>query len=130
MTFSYDATKINDGGLNQVRFELGDVLVEEPEKSAYLSDEEILAVLESSKTWRRAKFRLVESLLRRFSYETDVKIQNAEWSLSDRVDEWRRLYNQLKGEVEAEELAEGGFGLSSRKSRPPIFRIGMHDRRK
>ena len=130
MNYSYDPAKIGENGLGKMRFELGDCLVLEPEKTCYLSDEEILAVLESSKTWRRAKFRLVESLLRRFSYETDVKIQNAEWSLSDRVDEWRRLYNQLKGEVEAEELAEGGFGLSSRKSRPPIFRIGMHDRRK
>ena len=130
MNYSYDPAKIGEDGLDKMRFELGDCLVLEPEKTCYLSDEEILAVLESSKTWRRAKFRLVESLLRRFSYETDVKIQNAEWSLSDRVEEWRRLYKQLKGEVEAEELAEGGFGLSSRKSRPPIFRIGMHDRRK
>lgn len=130
MNYSYDPTKIGENGLDKMRFELGDCLVVEPEKTCYLSDEEIEAVLGSSRTWRRAKYRLVESLLRRFSYEVDTKIQNAEWSLSDRVDEWRRLYNQLKGEVEAEELAEGGFGLSGAKSRPPIFRIGMHDRRK
>ena len=102
----------------------------EPEKTCYLSDEEIVAVLESSKTWRRAKFRLVESLLRRFSYEVDTKIQNAEWSMSDRVDEWRRLYNQLKGELEAEELAESNFGFTGKKGRPPVFNIGMHDWRK
>ena len=130
MTYSYNPARIGEDGLDKMRFELGDCLVVEPEKTCYLSDEEILAVLESSKTWRRAKFRLVESLLRRFSYEVDTKIQNAEWSMSDRVDEWRRLYNQLKGELEAEELAESNFGFTGKKSRPPVFNIGMHDWRK
>ena len=130
MTYSYNPARIGENGLDKMRFELGDCLVLEPEKTAYLSDEEILAVLESSKTWQRAKFRLVESLLRRFSYEVDTKIHEAEWSLSDRVDEWRRLYNQLKGELEAEELAESNFGFTGKKGRPPIFKIGMHDWRK
>ena len=129
MNYSYDGAQINDGGLNQMRFELGDVLVLEPEKSAYLGDEEITAALDGSKSWRRAKLRLVETLLRRFSYEVDTKIKEADWKLSQRVDEWEKLYRQLKAEVEAEELA-GGFGFASKKSRPPIFRIGMHDWRR
>lgn len=127
MNYSYNPTQINDGWLNQMRFELGDTFVQEPEKTAYLSDEEYVAALKGSKTWRRAKFRCVETLLRRFSYEVDTKVQNAEWKLSDRLDEWRRLYNQLKGEVEAEEITGGLNGLAGASRRPPIFRVGMND---
>ncbi|MBR1805409.1 MAG: hypothetical protein IJ774_03375 [Selenomonadaceae bacterium] len=58
MTYSYDPSKIGERGLDRMRFELGDVFVEEPEKSAYLSDDEIVAVLESSASWKRAKLRL------------------------------------------------------------------------
>lgn len=61
MNFSYDPLKIGEHGLDRMRFELGDVFVAEPEKSAYLSDDEILAVLESSATWKRAKLRLIET---------------------------------------------------------------------
>lgn len=48
MNFSYAPSKIGDFGLDRMRFESGDVLVMEPEKSAYLDDETINAVLESS----------------------------------------------------------------------------------
>ena len=126
MTYSYNPAQIGEYGLNRMRFELGDTLVLEPEKTAYLSDEEICAVIESSSSWRRAKFRLVESLLRRFSYEVDTKIQQAEWKLSQRLDEWQRLYKQLKAELEGEEMATD-FGFTGKKSPPPIFVRGIHD---
>lgn len=126
MTFSYDATKINDGGLNQVRFELGDVLVEEPEKSAYLSDEEILAALEFG-TLKRAEYRLVKSLLFRFSYEVNMEVHDAKWDLSDRVDAWKDLAKKLKAELDEEELLSSPFGFTGAKIRPPAFTIGMHD---
>ena len=128
MTFSYDPTQINDGGLNQMRFELGDVLVEEPEKSAYLPDEEISAVIDGSRTWKRAKFRLIETLLMRFSYEVTTEVHDAKWQLSDRVKFWQDLYKRLKAELEVEEL--GAFGFTGGKNRPPIFRIGMNDNRR
>lgn len=67
MMYSYNPNLINDGGLNQMRFEIGDCLVEpEPMKTAYLTNEEIIAAIEGSKSFKRAKFRLVESLLHRF----------------------------------------------------------------
>lgn len=126
MNYSYDPTKINDGGLNQLRFEIGDCLVDEPEKTAYLTDEEILAAIIGSRTWKRAKLRLIETLLMRFSYEVDTKVHEAEWKLSQRVDEWEKLRKRLRDEIEAEEAA-GAFGFMSKNFRPPIFQIGMHD---
>lgn len=128
MTFSFNPAMINDGGLNQIRFELGDVLVEQPEKTAYLSDESILAALEGSPTFKRAKFRLLESLLHRFAYEVTTEIHEVKWTLSDRFKAWQDLYKRLKAELEAEDMA-GTFGFAGKNQRPPIFRVGLHDRR-
>lgn len=126
MTYSYDPTKIGEFGLDRMRFELGDTMVLEPEKTAYLSDEEYQAVLDSSSSWRRAKFRLVETLLRRFSYEVDTEVREAKWSLHQRIDEWKDLWKRLKAELEEEELM-GSFGFAGGKPRPPVFWIGQHD---
>lgn len=127
MNFSYDPSKIGERGLDRMRFELGDVFVEEPEKSAYLSDDEILAVLESSTTWKRAKLRLIETLLRRFSYEVDTKVAEADWKLHQRVAEWKAEYSRLKSEVDAEEISSSGAIKIGGKGRPPAFWIGQHD---
>ena len=129
MKFSFDPTLINDGGLNQMRHELGDVLVAEPEKDSYLCDEEILAAIHGSKSWKRAKLRLVESLLFRFSYEVDTKVHEAEWKLSQRVDEWEKLRKRLQDEIEEEKVAVV-FGFDAKFRRPPIFRIAQHDNRR
>ena len=126
MTFSYDPALVDDGGLNQMRFELGDCLVVEAEKSAYLCDEEICAAIATSTTFRRAKLRLVESLLHRFAYEVDTRTHEVEWKLHQRVDFWKDLYRRLKAELDAEDAA-GMFGFTSRKFRPPAFVVGQHD---
>lgn len=127
MTYSYDPSKIGERGLDRMRFELGDVFVEEPEKSAYLSDEEISVALESSASWKRAKLRLIETLLRRFSYEVDTKVAEADWKLHQRVDDWKAEYARLKAEVDAEEIAASGALKVGNGGRPPCFWIGQHD---
>lgn len=48
MTYSYNPSNLGEHGLDRMRFELGDTFVAEPEKTAYLSDEEISAVIDSS----------------------------------------------------------------------------------
>ena len=126
--FSYNPSKVNDAGLNQLRFEIGDCLVEpEPSKTAYLCDEEILATLEGSKSFKHAKFRCVETLLMRFAYEVTTEIREAKWQLSDRVDFWKDLYKRLKAELDEEEISSSAFGFMNKKTRPPIFRIGQND---
>ena len=127
MTYSYNPSNLSDHGIDRMRFELGDTFVAEPEKTAYLCDEEYLAVIESSASWKRAKLRLVETLLRRFSYEVDTNIKEAQWNLHQRVAEWKDLWRRLKDEVEAEELMDGGNLAIGKKGRPPIFYVGMHD---
>lgn len=124
--FSYDPSLINDGGINQMRFELGDVFTLEPDKETYLTDEEITAAIEGSTSWARAKLRLVDSLISRFSYEVDTRVDQVEWKLNQRVDEWQDLRKRLAAEVDAED-AGAAFGFLGKRQRLPIFSISMHD---
>jgi len=117
---TYDPAQINDGGLNQMRFELGDV----DDSDFYLSDEEINASLEG-KTFKRAELMLVESLIARFSYETDLRVDKWEAKLSQRLTAWRALRKKLLDDLALEET--NPFGLRGRGFRPPIFRFGIHD---
>lgn len=120
--YSYNPNLINDGALNQMRFYLGDCLPD----SFYLSDEEICAALNNA-TFKRAALRLVESLLFRFSYEVDTKIHEAEFDLSDRVANWRKLRDDLKAELEEKETVTQAFGFAGRSAPSAIFTRGMFD---
>ena len=124
-SFTYEGTQLADGGLNQMRFELGDVLVDEPDKTALLTDEEITAMLAAfPQSWKRAKFELVKSVLFRFAPEVDTKAGPVQWSLSQRYAHWRTLYDELKKELSAScALPE----LPGTHHRPPYFFEGMHD---
>ena len=128
MNYSYNPALSADGGLNQMRFEIGDCLVHEAEKTAYLTDIEILEAIATAKTWRHAKLKLVESLLFRFAYEVNMEVREAKWELSDRIDFWEKLRKRLKDEIDAEDAA-AAFGFMSRKQRPPAFWVGQFDRR-
>lgn len=125
--FSYDVTLIADRGLNQMRFELGDIFVEEPDKTAYLADEEIQAMLEAfPKKWKRAKFELVKSLLYRFAPEVDTQSGPVRWALSQRYSQWKALYQDLKSEASASGTLPIVTSIYGR-NRPPYFYEGLHD---
>lgn len=109
-----------------MRFELGDVFVNEPEKTAYLPDEEICAVLSNS-TFKRAKLRLLETLLRRFSYEVDTKVAELDLKLHQRLEFWASEFKRLKSEVDAEDISTSSALKISGRGRPPTFWIGQHD---
>ena len=68
LTYTYDASKIAEHGLDQMRFELGDTMVDGGVETCALSDQEYKAVIEAYPRWKRAKLACVESILRRFSY--------------------------------------------------------------
>lgn len=125
VTFTYDPRNIGEAGKDRMRFELGDMLVENP-MERYLSDEEITAVIESNRSWKRAKLALVESLLHRFAFEVDTRSGPVDWKLSQRYAAWEKLHGKLKSEVAA------GCSVPSAPSsavRPPYFHEGMHDNR-
>lgn len=124
--YTYDPTKIKEPGLDRMRFELGDTMVEGGSDTTALTDVEIEAVLEMYPgRWKRAKLALLESLCRRFSYEPDTKSGPVSFSFGDRAKLWREDYEKLKKEVALESCTvpsapPGGVG------KPPYFYTGMH----
>lgn len=126
-TYTYDPTKIKENGKDRMRFELGDTMVEGAEETCALSDEEYTAILEIYPgKWRRAKLALIESILRRFSYEVDTKVGPLSLSLRQRVEGWQKMYDDLKTEIKTS-VAPSANPIAI--SGEHYFFEGMHDNR-
>ena len=126
LSYTYDGTKISERGKDRMRFELGDVMTDDGARNSYLSDEEIEAMIEVNKpSWLRAKLALVESVLRRFSYEVDTQSGPLRLSLSQRYAAWKAMYDKLKNEAEVASSLPNYSAIG--KNRPPYFYERMHD---
>lgn len=101
-TYTYDPSNIPKEGIDRMRFELGDVMVEGGADTAALTDEEISAALQLyPSSWKKAKLALVESVCRRFSYEVDTKTDQLSLSFHQRASAWKTMYEELKAEAGA-----------------------------
>lgn len=124
-TYTYDPGKVADYGMDRMRFELGDTMVEGLSDTTALSDEEIQAALDAyPKSWKRAKLMLLESLCRRFAYEVDTKTGPLWLYMQERAKLWRQDYDSLKKEVSVESGGIPGFRHRG-NSKPPYFYSGM-----
>lgn len=124
-TYSYDPTKVGENGKDRMRFELGDTMVEGEGQASALSDEEIEAVLTANPgRWKRAKLALVESVMRRFSYEVDERIGPLSISLRQRYESWKAMYGQLKKEVASATVPSANPASISKDH---YFTEGMHN---
>lgn len=125
-TYEYDPSQIGEGGKDQMRFELGDTMVEGGPETSALCDEEYVAILAKHPTrWKRAKLACLESIFRRFAYEPDTKTGPLSFAFGARAKLWRDDYYRLKAELEAEsvtipqQMVEGS-------GKPPYFYGDMH----
>ena len=104
-TFTYDPTKIADGGLDQMRFELGDTVVDMEGISSPLCDEEYTAIIGKYGThWRKAKFMCLRAIMMKLSYEVNTSVDGLSYSLDQRYQRWKQLYDDAK----KEQIALGG----------------------
>lgn len=127
-TYTYNPECLLEAGKDTMRFELGDTMVEGGKMTAYLSDEEITAMIAKYNSWNLAKFKLVESVLMRFAYEVDTKTGPLELDLHQRYAKWKDLYDDLKKEADNADAAPAiSVDMANRKPRPPYFYEGMHD---
>lgn len=94
-TYTYDPTQITAGGKDQMRFELGDTVVDMDGISSPLCDEEYDAILTKyGKKWRLAKLACLEAIMMKLAYEVDTSVGGLSYSLSQRFDRWREMYDQ------------------------------------
>lgn len=105
MTYSYDPLQIKARGKDQMRFELGDTLIEGGADTCALADEEYTAMLADikpgKKAWLYAKLAVIEAIMFKLNYQVDTKIDVLTYNFDERAERWRKLYNELKAEITA-----------------------------
>jgi hypothetical protein len=129
MTYSYDPTRIRERGKDQMRFELGDTLVDGGADTCALSDEEYTAMLEGLKdgkrAWMYAKLYALEAILLKLSYQVDTKIDVLSYGLGARAEQWQKLYGQLRKQI-LDNYGAPSIAPSA-EAKPPYFHTGMDD---
>lgn len=96
-TYSYDPTKITDSGLDQMRFELGDTVVDMEGNSSPLCDEEYIAIIEKyGSSWRKAKYHCLKAIVMKLSYEVNTSVGGLSYSLSERYERWKKMLDDEK----------------------------------
>lgn len=133
-TYTYDPSNAGEYGIDRMRFELGDVMVEGRELTSALCDEEYRAVIpekvHTKRQWKKAKLACLESIFRRFSYEPDTKEGPLSLSLGERAKLWQGEYEKLKTELEKSAVSADAVSLLMGSSvsgsiQPPYFYNGM-----
>lgn len=123
-SYNYDPTLVSENGKDRMRFELGDTMVEGGPTTTALTDEEIVAALESyPHSWKRAKLMLLESLYRRFAYEVDTRTGPLSLSMQARAKLWKEMYDDLKEEVDL--MCVSVPEQTNGRKKPPYFYTGM-----
>lgn len=98
--YSYDPAQINNGGFDQMRFELGDVEVEGGKDTTAMCDEEYTAMIKrgidiDGKGWSWAKLLCLRAIMMRFSVESDISAGGMTIDLSSRYVRWKALYLRM-----------------------------------
>ena len=98
-TYTYDPSKIGENGKDKMRFELGDTLVDGGEITSPLCDEEYYAILDSTDSWRKAKYELLRAIAMKLSFQADsTSIDGLSYSFSGRAKRWQDMLDKAEKE--------------------------------
>lgn len=101
-TYSYDPAKITEGGVDQMRFELGDTVVDMDGITSPLCDEEYNAIIKKyGNSWRRAKYECLKAICMKLSYEVNTSVGGLSYSLSERYERFKKMKDDAKKELAA-----------------------------
>lgn len=96
-TYSYCPIKITEQGLDQMRFELGDTVVDMEGVSSPLCDEEYIAIINKyGSNWRKARYMCLKAIVMKLSYEVDTSVGGLSYSLSSRYERWKKMLDEEK----------------------------------
>ena len=90
-TYTYDPSKITESGKDQMRFELGDTIIENGPMTSPLCDEEYEAIISKYPNWKKAKLQLLEAIVMKLSFEVTTSVDGLSYSFSDRAERWREM---------------------------------------
>lgn len=100
--FTYDPTKITENGLDRMRFELGDTVVDMEGITSPLCDEEYTAIIQKyGSSWRKAKLKCLEAIVMKLAYEVDTSVSGLSYSLDQRYERWKKMLDDAKKESAA-----------------------------
>lgn len=95
--YNYDPTKITEGGVDQMRFELGDTVVDMNGISSPLCDEEYEAIIgKYSESWRKARYHCLQAIVMKLSYEVNTSVGGLSYSLDERYKRWKAMLDEEK----------------------------------
>ena len=101
-TYTYHPDKCQEGGVDQMRFELGDTVTDLDGITAVLCDEEYKAILDKhGKNWRKAKYLCLDAICKKLSYEVNTSIDGLSYSLSERFARFNAMRKDAKKELAA-----------------------------
>lgn len=101
-TYTYDPSNITDGGVDQMRFELGDTVVDMGGLSSPLCDEEYDAIIaKHGSNWKKARFLCLKAIVMKLSYEVDTSVGGLSYSLSERYKRWKEMLDEEKKSIKA-----------------------------
>lgn len=101
-TYSYDPTKITECGVDQMRFELGDTVIDMEGKTCPLCDEEYAAIINKyGSSWKRAKYECLKAICMKLAYEVNTSVGGLSYSLSERYERFCKMKDAAKKELAA-----------------------------
>lgn len=124
--YTYDPTQIYDKGLNQMRFELQDNIIEGEGITCALGDEEYTAIIEHEKTWRKAKVKCLKAIVTKMAYEVTTSTDGLSYSLSDRYERWKAMYEEEKKKDMVAVPTADPLSLQGPPGEPPYFHTDLH----
>lgn len=124
--YTYNPGKLSEYGVDRMRFELGDTVVDTGPMTCVLCDEEYQVIIEENKNWKRAKLKCLEAIVMKLSYEVNTSVDGLSYSFSDRAKRWWDMYNQLKKELKAPALPVAAPGATYERDEPHYFRKNLH----
>lgn len=100
-TYSYNPARLGENGVDKMRLQLGDTLVEGGGETCVLCDEEYTALISGAASWRQARISCLKAILAKLAYEVSYSADGLSFSLSDR---YQRFADLLKAESGGRQL--------------------------
>lgn len=100
--YTYDPTKITEGGVDQMRFELGDTVTDLEGIASPLCDEEYKAIIDKhGDNWRKARYVCLKAIVMKLAYEVNTSVGGLSYSLSERYNRWKAMLDDEKKTMSA-----------------------------